>query len=474
MKIVIVGAGTSGWSIASLLSISKKFEITIVEPADIPTIGVGESTIPYINVFHNNCRLPFYDENWLNLVTGTMKFGILFDDYYEKGKGWFHPFINKNYDYAVTQSALSASSNEATSFSQTDFIYKNYFLGKKISNGYLEPQEKLIKSGLVAYHIDAKKYADLLKKFTLQRNFVELNTNSVNEVVTDNNGFITKLIMSDGEELCGDLFIDCTGFNSILSKKMNNGWIGIDEKLFVDTAVVAQLPYIDRESQLHNYTYCRALDSGWCWHIPLQSRIGFGYNYSSRHITHDQAENEFKNHLSEFYGYDSQNILVRRVPYSAGRRETGWKNNVVSIGLSGFFLEPIEATAIATLHNLASILFNLLTSDHIVWNKKIERFNDIFEQSIETTTEYIQLHYTLTQREDTEFWKEYKSMPLTENQKKILIGYADPTVDFNKEYVQSILPTFNLFDHLSYFYLFYGAGILPNCGLEKIEHYLYK
>lgn len=473
MKIVIVGAGTSGWSVASLLSISEEFDITIIEPKDIPTIGVGESTIPYINFYHNNCRLPFYDQNWVNSVDGTLKFGILFDSYFDIEKDWFHPFVDGKGDYAVTNDALQ-SKDLLEQTTPKSFVFDEYYLGKKVANGYVPPVKDIIYSGLVAYHIDAKKYAELLKRFSLQRKNIMLNTDSVEDIVLRSDGSVEKLLMKNGEEIEADIFIDCTGFNSIFSNKMNNKWIGMQERLFVDNAIVVQLPHIDLKKQLHNYTYCKALDAGWSWHIPLQSRIGFGYNYSSKYITHEQAEKEFRTHLCDFYGYDPSQITFRRVPYCAGIREKGWNKNVISLGLSGFFLEPIEATAIATLHNLTSILFNLLTAKHIAWENKIERFNSVFEQCIASTAEYIELHYNLTSREDTSFWMDYKKMELSDSQKKILIGYADPNIEFNKEFVQSALPDFNLFNYLSYFFIFYGAGILPNCGLEKIEHYLYK
>ncbi len=472
MKIVIVGAGTSGWSAAALLSAAAELEITVIEPSDIPTIGVGESTIPYINRFHNSCQLPFNDEEWLDKIDGTMKFGILFDRYFEENSDWFHPFVDPNDDYFTSDTFLR--DNSLRTETETQFVYNNYFLGKKVKSGYKHRSTDLIRSGLVSYHIDAKKYAELLKYFCLMKPNITLNTNQVIDAVLDDSESMEKLIMSDGEELFADLFIDCTGFNSILSNKMNNRWIDFQERLFVDSALVVQLPYLNKEKQLHNYTYCRAMNAGWHWHIPLQSRIGFGYNYSSRHVSHEEAEEEFRNHLCSHYGYTHEQIVFRRVPYCAGYRENGWKKNVISLGLSGFFLEPIEATAIGTLHNFCSILFNLLTSNHILWEKKIERFNDIFKQSITSTAEYIELHYNLTSRDDTTFWRDYKNMQLSETQKELLIGYADPNIIFDDRFVKSKLPSFNLFNYLSYFFLFFGAGIEPNCGADKIKQYLYK
>lgn len=482
MKIIVVGGGTSGWSVAAKLSLVKNSEVIVIEPSNIPTIGVGESTIPYINKFHLQSNLPFYDKEWLNEVDGVFKFGIIFDNYYGKENSWFHPFTNGMMhfnsffkdDYSVIQKICSMQNIELET-TQTNFVLNNFKFGNKIlDDGFSELEDSLIAEGFAGYHIDAAKYANLLRTYCLARQNVSTNNESVTDITLDESGSVKQLIMSDGTSIDGDLYIDCTGFASIFADKLENEWISFEDRLFVDTAIVAQLPFVDKEQQLRNYTYCHALDGGWCWNIPLQSRVGVGYNFSSRHITKEHAEKEFKQHLHEYYGYDPETITFRTVPYKTGYRKEGWKKNVIFIGLSGFFLEPIESTAIATLHNLTVNLSDLLGLGYMNEDRKRMRFNNIFQQSILSTAEYIELHYNLTNREDTSFWRDYKSQPLSELQRKILIDYADETKKYDADTVRMHAETFNMFTYVSYFFLFMGAGIMPNCGMEKIHQYLYK
>lgn len=482
MKIIVVGGGTSGWSVAAKMSLVKNSEVIVIEPSKIATIGVGESTIPYINKFHVQSKLPFNDKQWLNDVDGVFKFGILFDNYYSKDNSWFHPFTNGilhfnsffKDDYSVIQKVCLMNGIELDS-TQANFVFNNFKFGKKIlEEGFTDLDDSLIANGFAGYHIDAVKYANLLRSYCLVRKNVSVNNESVSEIILNEDGEVKELVMSDGQIVSGDLYIDCTGFSSIFAEKMDNEWVSFQDRLFVDTAIVAQLPYVDKEKQIRNYTYCHALDAGWCWNIPLQTRVGVGYNFSSRHTTKEAAEKEFKQHLHDYYGYDPETITFRTVPYKTGRRKEGWKKNVVFIGLSGFFLEPIESTAIGTLHNLSVNLSDIITLDYISEDKKRARYNDIFCQTIKSTAEYIELHYNLTSREDSSFWRDYKSMPLSDVQKEILIEYADEKVTFDANTVKAKTETFNMFTYVSYFFLFMGAGIMPNCGLEKINHYLYK
>ena len=457
MKIVIVGGGTAGWSVAATLTTLPSIDVQIIEPKDIPIIGVGESTIPFINEFHSQIGMPF-DKDWLSVVDGTMKFGILFTDYFEKGKSWFHPFVNRK-DILICETIVN-STDISFEIPQEEFFYKNYSFGKKIDNGYTPPSDEVIKNRRAGYHINAIKYAELLKTKTLERNNISLSTSSVQEVILNDNGDIDHLIMSDGQMIEGDLYIDCTGFRAILANKIQNEWISLQDRLLVDNAIVAQLPYIDREKQEVNYTYCHALDAGWCWSIPLQNRVGVGYNYSSQHTSYENACREFQDHLKKLYGYED--VEFRNVPYNAGYRQKGWKNNVICMGLSGFFMEPIEATAIALMHNHASTLRMVLEAEYIPWKSKIKRFNQVFEESALTTTEFIEVHYLFTKRDDTSFWKHYKEQPLTALQDSILEHYVNKDLEYSKKKISSLLPNANIFSAMSYMFLFTGAGIMPN------------
>ena len=362
MNIIIVGGGTTGWSAAAMLSLVKNSQIVVIDPKDIPIIGVGESTIPHINTFHSDSNLPFHTADWVNKVSGTIKLGIDFDKFFVKETAWFHPFMSLSHrhrDYAALDKSIENPNQD-----QYEFVMNNIQHGKLIKTGYVECTDKLVQGKGVAYHIDAVKYSSLLKQECLKRNNIKLLDSFVVDIecLGDN---VSKLKLNDGGELSGDLIIDCTGFSSIFATKLDNKWESFSDRLIVDAAIVVQLPYINRKTQLKNYTYCRGMDAGWSWKIPLQNRIGFGYNYAKRFIDDQTAEDEFRNHLVDYYGYSAEQIKFRKINYQPGIRKESWKGNVVCMGLSSFFVEPIEATAITTTQNMCKHLKELLNSDHI-------------------------------------------------------------------------------------------------------------
>lgn len=458
MNIIIVGGGTTGWSAAAMLSLVKNSNIIVIDPKDIPIIGVGESTIPHINTFHSDSNLPFNTADWVNKVAGTIKLGIDFDKFFHKDTAWFHPFMSLSHrhrDYAALDRLI-----ESPEQNEYEFVMNNIQHGKLIKTGYVECTDKLVRDKGVAYHIDAVKYSALLKQECLKRKNVTMRDSFVDDVefLGDN---VSKLILNDGVELSGDLIIDCTGFNSIITSKQNNKWQSFSDRLIVDTAIVVQLPYMNREKQLTNYTYCRGMDAGWSWRIPLQHRIGFGYNYAKRYIDDQTAESEFRNHLIDYYGYSAEEIKFRKINYLPGMREESWKGNVVCMGLSSFFVEPIEATAITTTQNMCKHLKELLNSDHIKYENKQKQFNNILHQALTSITEYIEMHYSLTSREDTDFWKFYKYKPKSQTQIDIMQTYITNR-KFNDESIKQFLPYHNIFNYASWAFQFIGSGLQVN------------
>ena len=456
MKIIMVGAGTTGWSAAASLSLLKNSSIVVIEPKDIPIIGVGESTIPHINEFHMKCDLPFYNKEWVDKVNGTLKFGIDFNSFYEKDVSWFHPFFSTR-DLAKDYEECDKLALENLESDEYNFVLKHMSHGKKVAKGYVPCDDDFVAYKDGAYHLDATKYAEVIKEECTKRDNVYLYDSSVKDVVLDDNEHVKHLLMSDGQILSGDLYIDCTGFNAILGNKVKTEWTSFSDRLLVDTAIAVQLPHINKEKQLHNYTYCRGMNAGWSWQIPLQNRNGFGYNFSSRHLTEEEAKEEFKEHLSTFYGYEKNDIKFRTIKYQTGVRKESWKNNVLCLGLSSFFVEPIEATGIATTHNMILQLRTLLNSPHIKIENKIKRYNQLLEDSMYCILEYIEMHYSLTDREDTAFWKFYKEKKNSEVQQKILDVHIESKISENV--LKRILPMSNIFGHAAWVFQFEGAEV---------------
>jgi len=234
------------------------------------------------------------------------------------------------------------------------------------------------------------------------------------------------------------------------------------ERLFVDTALAVQLPYRDKSTQMRNTTYCHALKNGWVWNVPLQTRIGTGYVFSSRYTSEDEASIEFKEHLNKMYGYDKEELNFRKVDFNVGIRPESWKNNVVAIGLSSFFLEPIESTAISTMHYQISTLYDMITTDYILPKDKIKRFNSVNKMAVDAIASYIELHYIMSKRKDSQFWKDISSIELTKVQKETIELYLDPNRSFNRKTVNAVTGGHNLFDQSSFLFLYLGYDLLPN------------
>ena len=222
------------------------------------------------------------------------------------------------------------------------------------------------------------------------------------------------------------------------------------------------MPYRDRSTQMRNTTYCHALQNGWVWNVPLQTRIGTGYVYSSRHTSEDDARMEFKKHLNEMYGYNKEELKFRKLDFGVGIRPESWKNNVVAVGLSSFFLEPIESTAISTMHYQISTLYDMITNDYILPKDKIKRFNSVNKMSVDAIASYIELHYIMSKRTDSQFWKDVSSAKLTQVQKDTIELYLDSNRSFNRTTVDAVTGGHNIFDQSSFLFLYLGYDLLPN------------
>lgn len=470
-NIIILGGGTAGWSAATLLSVFSKINITVIESPEISTIGVGESTLPAINFIHSQTgSLKFLTKDWLDEVDGTAKFTIEFADFYKKNTKWVHSFLAGYLDKDSFKKIKTKKLFVPTDSTQDKIISDSFLLAsyrnKKFYNKF--NFSELNVSVPFAYHVDAKKYADLLKSICITKNNVSLKSNTVVGVNLDETTEeIKSLVLDNGEVLTADLFIDCTGFTRLLSNKVNSTWVDNSDRMWCDTALAVQLPYVNPSLQLRNTTYCHALKNGWVWNVPLQTRIGTGYVFSSKYTSIEEAEIEFKQHLVAMYGYNSEDIKPRVVPFKTGYLENPWNKNVVALGLSSSFVEPLESTAIAVAQGQCILLRDLITSPlHNDSQRKII-FNKIHKELIEDIINNIEMHYSLSERTDSQFWIDYSNKPLNEYQKYILSCYLNPEVEITDNLLKTRFKKTNFFEIFSYFSMFLGNGINPDTVTHK-------
>ena len=420
-SICIVGGGSSGWMAAALLS--KTFpdmQIALVESKRVKRIGVGESTLGHFNRFLR--RLELKDKDWMPHCNATYKTSIAFKNFrHGKGERFQYPFGNFDLfnDYKSgpltffeLQSVYGKELYPEEEFAR--FVNHQTFLAERCRLPNKDEQTNLKMGNFIfdddtAYHFDADLFGQYLKEHIALPNGVVHMTGDVEMCVKDHDGNMTSVLTDDGKAIQADLYVDCTGFKSLLLEKyMNVPFESFHDQLFNDRAIATHIPYVDREKDMESYTDCIGMSNGWVWNIPLWNRVGTGYVYSSKYISDGEALLEFKHHLATKYSPESaQECQFMPIKIRHGKHTKSWEKNVVGIGLAFGFLEPLESTGLMTTHESIIFLCDALERREAFVSKfDIDSFNFITNNMIETMKNFIVMHYTMSQREDTQYWSD--------------------------------------------------------------------
>lgn len=405
-KIVIVGGGSSGWITAAVLAHDFRpdvLEIELVESEEIGTIGVGESTIPpFVGLIKN---LGIDEQDFVKNVHATFKLGVEFPDWPRVGESLFHPFgwigpYMKDFEFYQVwlKARMNGDASELQSYAPCSVMAKEhrFFLPG-------EAKGTPISRAGYALHIDATLAARYLRRYAEERK-VKRTEGLVTEVRQKEDGSIASLLLKSGEEIHGDFFIDCTGFRALLIEKTLG--IGFEDwlnYLFCDRAVVVQTENL---GEALPYTISTAREAGWSWRIPLQHRTGNGYVFSSEHCSDDEATEKL---LGFIDGKPITDPML--IPFRAGVRESFWHKNCVSIGLSSGFIEPLEATALHLVVRGLKFFLDFYP-DQSCEQALIDEYNRRMRMDYEEVRDFIVLHYCLSQREDTEFWRRCRNMDI--------------------------------------------------------------
>jgi tryptophan halogenase len=400
-KIVIAGGGTSGWLAAAAISkvLGKNLDITLIESPEIGRIGVGEATIPTLKVFHQ--LLGINERELMAHVQGTFKLGIEFSNWANKGDKYFHSF------------GLTGKDCWACQFQHFWLAGKKY--GIEVPFGDYCPESKAARlekcsagnDGVnYAYHLDATLYADFLKNFSIKYGAKHVEGHIEKVIVSPENGFIKSLLLKDGQEIEGDLFLDCTGFRAMLiDGALNTPWVPYGHYLPCDSAIALQTELVRAPRP---YTQSIAHDFGWQWRIPLQHRAGNGMVYSSRHVSDDEAMATLMKNL------EGRPVTEPRViKYKTGRRMKAWNKNCIAVGLTASFIEPLESTSIHLAMSAIYRLMRYFPQNEIVMSN-VDEFNKQSAEETDRARNFVILHYHATQRDDTEFWRYCKNMEIPE------------------------------------------------------------
>ena len=409
-KIVIVGGGSAGWMAAAALSTllpTGSLDIVLVESDEIGTVGVGEATIPPLIAF--NKQLGLKEDEFLAATQGTFKLGIEFVDWGALGERYFHPFGSHGADFngvPFHQVYLrEANQRELPNIRQWSMSAVAAELGRFARPG---PDARLPLSQLVyAFHFDAGLYAQFLRRQAELKGVRRLEGKIVDVSLDGETGHVTSVTLADSQIIEGELFIDCSGFRGLLIEgSLATGyddwsrWLPCDRAAAVPTALVGPP---------EPFTRSTARASGWQWRIPLQHRMGNGLVYSSAHLSLDDAESLL---LANLEGEPLAS--PRHLSFTAGRRRRAWNANVVSLGLSSGFVEPLESTSIHLVQSgIAKLL--ALFPDRRFNAAERDEYNRQMQDVFEDVRDFIILHYKATRRNDSEFWNYCRTMEVPDS-----------------------------------------------------------
>jgi tryptophan halogenase len=440
-RIVIAGGGTAGWMTAAALSrtLGKVIDIKLVESDEIGTVGVGEATIPTLVHFHR--LLDINEQEFMAATQATFKLGISFESWRDRGKDYIHSFGTTGTDHWTAGFQHFWMKGRERGLAGD---YGDYCLELKAS---LESKfAHLPKDGLnYAYHLDAGRYARFLRRYS-EHFGVERVEAKITSVEQAPNGDIAALLLDSGKRIEGDLFIDCTGFRSLLLGET----LGVEYEdwshwLFNDSAIAVQTESMGPALPL---TRSMAHDWGWQWRIPLQHRVGNGIVFSSRHIDDEAAK-------ATLLGNIEGKALTepRVIRFKPGQRKQTWSHNCVAIGLSSGFLEPIESTSIHLIQrSIVRLLQNFPSKG--IRRSDVAEFNAQTWSEIEFIRDFIILHYKVTDRRDTPYWKEAAEMAVP--------APLQHRIDMFRETGRSFRVLNELFAENSWIQVMLGQGIMPD------------
>jgi tryptophan halogenase len=406
-RVLIVGGGSAGWMAAAYIDAAlnrdgrRIADIALVESPDVPRIGVGEATVPSIN--HILSVIGIDELEFLRRVDGTFKQAIKYVSWLrEDGSAYYHPF-NRFRESPIDRSARRwLRSDRSVPFAAT-VSAQPALCDANVSPQMLGPWDfgpRLT----YAYHMNALKFADYLCEIATSWG-VQHYLYHVVDVAMHDNGDIAAVVTKEGKRLEADLFIDCTGFAALLiEQKLGVRWVDCSQWLLNDRAITMAVPYPHHyPGYVRPYTTATALSAGWVWEIPLQDRRSLGYVHSSAYIDEEQAAQEIR----RFEGPHAESLDTRLIHFKVGHREHAWVRNCVAIGLAGNFIEPLESTGLY-LSDLATVMLTEHFPRADNRDAMAFRFNRIMANRFYEILDFINLHFCLTRRTDSEYWREVR------------------------------------------------------------------
>jgi len=439
--VVIAGGGTAGWMAAAAVSklLGKTVKVSLVESEEIGTVGVGEATIPTLLTLHELLKIK--EQDFISAVGGTFKLGISFENWHDVGKDYIHSFGYTGKDCWAAGFQHFWLKGKELGISKDFGEYCNEWAAAKQNRFAVLPNQNLN----YAYHFDSSRYAAFLRKIAEEHGAVRIE-GKINAVQQhEQTGFITGLRLEDGQQIEGDFFVDCTGFRGLLIEQtLHAGYDDWQHWLPCDSALAVQTENVQPPIP---YTRSIAHEAGWQWRIPLQHRTGNGMVYCSKFWSRDEAEAKLRGNLEGELVTDP-----RPIKFQTGTRRRHWVKNCVAVGLSSGFMEPLESTSIHLIQRSIVRFMQMFPSDG-VRQPDIDEFNNQMKFEIENIRDFIILHYHVTNRTDTPFWRHCRTMEIPES--------LQHRIDLFKETGRVFKVPTELFGENSWTQVMLGQGLSP-------------
>ena len=463
-RVLIVGGGTAGWLSAAVIAAHHRggdahgVKVTLVESSDVPTIGVGEGTWPTLKNTVQQVGLKERDL-FRECHAGFKQGGKFVDWVHGTGDFYYHPFTVP-LGYGGLDLAPYVSDTE-TFAAETNFqqeICEAGLAPRTLAEAEFQGQCNY------AYHLDAGAFGDLLKRHCRTNLGVEHIVDTVEDVSLAADGSVQSIALAERGDLSADLFVDCTGFASLLlGKALGVPFVNTDDVLFNDAALAVQVPYASSDSPVACHTIATGQDVGWIWDIGLTHRRGVGHVYSTEHLSDEQAEENLRRYL----GLAPEDDLgARRIRFHSGYRDTFWKHNCVAVGLSAGFVEPLEATAIMLVEISARFIAENLPPHRGVMPITAKRFNTQMLYRWRRIIDFLKLHYTLTHRTEP-YWQRHKDPETIPESLLEDLAVWQCRGPIRGDFDSAI----ELFPAASYQYVIYGMGFRPDFDRQS---YLYR
>jgi hypothetical protein len=454
-KIVIVGGGSSGWMAAMIFAnafIKKGIEITLLESPAVGIIGVGEGSTPWLRGFFDS--LDIEESEWMPEVNATYKCGITFDKWSTRPgfESYFHPFASMldNLTLGMFIHNVEARLNGADVYAHPN----RFFIATRLAESCMapKPSHNFPFDIWYGYHFDAVLLGQYLHKKAEQRG-VKYKSCHVADVKLTERGDIAAVTTREGETIEADFFVDCTGFAGVLIQKaLGTPFIPFADNLFNDSAIAMPTPM---DEKIPSQTVSTAMRHGWKWKIPLTSRYGNGYVYSSAFCSAEEAERE----LRESLGLLDSKTEARHLKMKTGRCTKHWNRNCLAVGLSQGFIEPLEATALLFNQRTATAFVEFFEAGDMS-ERAQERFNQRLNEHFEGTRDYIVTHYKTNSRIDTEYWRaNAANMNLSDSLKQLYSMWTagkSIAADVGRQAIGKGYPIFSWYSIMS------GMGLFPS------------